>query len=913
MSVQLFLYPQNFKGVFSSIATSNQEFIQDGIDFISLNTSTIYDSASPLISNILLAAPPTVPNTWYRSRSPGPAGGQSAPVELSNNLLLEIASGTNARIGAYQKLTNLIVGASYEVTIETVSSVEPGGLIGAFIYDGNILVAAPIASTTLTVADMTGTFIANKTELTFFLSFFGQPGEEPADILKSISVFGTPVKIPEHDGISGQEICDLYEDEDIPLTLSVDDFKNVAEKVQSYSKAFKLPGTKNNNRIFDALYEITRTAQNTIQFNPYVKTKCVLKQDGLLLFEGYMKMIDIQDKEGEISYNINLYSEVVALVDVLGDRTFSELDFSELEHEYNKTQIKYSWNDLGGGTGITYTNPNTSGFRTSHNTVKYPFVNWTNQYLIGGTGGSLSATADMPELTSLEQAFRPFINVKYCIQRIFDATPFSFKSTFFETQEFEDLFMDFNWGSGNAPVVFNSSAEFGIQTNIPLTSSFVTLNPTPIGTIPSTFGFSSGVFTAQEDNQIYNLQIQLFFIVVGGTTSEFEAQTLINGVVADSFSSLVGNVNEVLWYINPSYTLDAGDTLEIKVKDPDNQTTVVSNVGYPLARIIMTTSTFHTTDATLLETSRGELKQWDFLKGIMTMFNLVSIPDKSDPNNILIEPWVDVFAKTDGASGASLLDREVDLDWTTKIDVSEMKLTPLTDLNKKTIFKFVEDDDDYAATNYKNAAGGWIYGSEIWDASLSANGLPTVLEGEEEVIAEPFAATVIKPLASQFNELIVPSIYSYNPDDGTSEGFDNSPRIMYNNRKKEMGVTTYFIPDENGASSENADTFLQFSHLTNIPTATTGTRDFLFSSRQLPMIIGSPPIDNLFNNYWLPYLGELYNPDTRTMTIKVNLTPADISTFDFSNIVYVKNREFRVNRIDYKPNDLATVEFILLP
>ena len=28
---------------------------------------------------------------------------------------------------------------------------------------------------------------------------------------------------------NGQVICDLYEDEDIPLTLSVDDFKNVAE------------------------------------------------------------------------------------------------------------------------------------------------------------------------------------------------------------------------------------------------------------------------------------------------------------------------------------------------------------------------------------------------------------------------------------------------------------------------------------------------------------------------------------------------------------------------------------------------------------------------------------------------------------------------------------------------------------
>jgi hypothetical protein len=59
-------------------------------------------------------------------------------------------------------------------------------------------------------------------------------------------------------GGDGQVIVDLYEDEDLPLTLSVDDFKNVAEKVQSYSKAFNLPSTKRNNKIFNAIFEVTR-------------------------------------------------------------------------------------------------------------------------------------------------------------------------------------------------------------------------------------------------------------------------------------------------------------------------------------------------------------------------------------------------------------------------------------------------------------------------------------------------------------------------------------------------------------------------------------------------------------------------------------------------------------------------------
>ena len=44
------------------------------------------------------------------------------------------------------------------------------------------------------------------------------------------------------------------------------------------------------------MFEITR-ADDGLIFNPYIKTQCVLKQDGFLLFEGYLRMIDIKDKK----------------------------------------------------------------------------------------------------------------------------------------------------------------------------------------------------------------------------------------------------------------------------------------------------------------------------------------------------------------------------------------------------------------------------------------------------------------------------------------------------------------------------------------------------------------------------------------------------------------------------------------
>ena len=106
--------------------------------------------------------------------------------------------------------------------------------------------------------------------------------------------------------------------------------------------------------------------------------------------------------------------------------------------------------------------------------------------------------------------------------------------------------------------------------------------------------------------------------------------------------------------------------------------------------------------------------------------------------------------------------------------------------------------------------------------------------------------------------------------------------------------------------------FLQFGHLNEIP-ITNSTKYLNFGSCQFIFSNSPAPIDNLYQTYYSPYYDELYNEDTRIMTMKVNLTPADIQNFRFYDTVIIKNREYRVNKIEYKPNTLAKVEFILIP
>ena len=910
MSVQLIVYPQGHDGTYNSFSNPATDFIVNGITFNNLNNALTATGSNIPLS--VLINPATIPNAWYRYKY----GTSSAyPTNVSNNLFIPSDIGTVS--GIYQRVTGLTIGLQYELIIDIVTPPQPSYLGSLIIY---IFFTGSTAVHNLTITETTTQVIQS-----FGVNPFGASGLTDATVFIAYKESNTSssncrisqIQAQPSFGLGGsvilddgQVICDLYEEEDLPLTLSVDEFKNVAEKVQSYSKAFNLPATKRNNKIFDQVFEITRHLDGgSPLFNPYQKTQCVLKQDGFILFEGYLRMLDISDKDGEISYNVNLYSEVIALADFLNERTFNDLSFEELDHAYNKDNIKNSWNESLPLNGIVYNNPSTSGFRDPNSTLKYPFVNWNNQMLIANNFTGNSATLGNPELTMLEQAFRPFINIRYLIDIIFAGTPFTYTSVFLNRIEIKNLYMDFNWGGDVMPTPENTY--FGlweVNTLVPDNignGSFKEIRLTPEtepgglpdSTVPPNYQAIASdpnpyIITATTLNEKYTVQYSFLFENTSGVSQPYKFRWLHTS--AAGVPTTINFESNTMPFTLRSYIgsfeviLQPGDTLKA-------QFSTTSDVQQKRGSCVFVQSNATVTSLTLLSL-RGETGQWDFLKGLITMFNLVTMPDESNPNNILIEPYGEIFIE-------NTLDP---LNWTEKVDASQMKLTPLTDLNRNTIFKFVEDEDDSCFQQYKQQVGGHLYGSKKWDATSAFN----ILQGQAEIIAEPFAATVVKPLMSQFPDFIIPSIYAMN-EDGVSEGFDNSPRILYNIGIKGTGAS-YYIPDQNGLGSENQEDFLQFSHLTETPT-TNNSLDFHFGWNQLLTGLGSGTLNNLFGLYWLPYFNELYNINTRTMVLKVNLSPADISTFKFNNRVIIKNREFRVNKIDYKPYDLATVEFILIP
>ena len=927
MNTQLILFPQNYTGYSYSTNTIVNNYVAN-TSFTSnlLNQGSAYDiNMTPYMTWQTLVTDGTTIASYgaggwvgfYNQFTNPVYTGTTPPVVVGGNLFLygspNIGSVNGSICGIAQEINNLTIGTSYSLVISYLPTNVGEWIIGGFgatttDYIGNGGGTAPNISVPQLSGTTTLTFTATAISMPLVISYesFVTNIVTISDIVVQES---SPITIFE-DYNDGQVLCDLYEEENIPLTLSVDDFTNIAEKTQSYSKSFDVPATNRNNRIFTHIFDITKTIETAYDFNPYVQTRAILKNDGVVVFEGSLRLLEIVEKEGEISYNVNLYSSSVALKEILENLTFGDLTetFGELEHSYDYNNIDASWE----GELLLTNNLLADSFAlvgglpaNKTNVLKYPFIDWT---------GSIDCTGSEPQLAALEDAFRPCISLIYIIRNIIRNAGFTYESTFLDGNFFKELYMDFNWGAGNAPNDWSATGllMYNGNTNHYSQTSFTNLDWDLHGMVPES-GWDQTLqqFQCPQNNTQYFLGSQeCLFENTSGSSVVFEIEWQINGtaVASTQETHTLGAGAYVLYtLISVNFgLLQAGDILRCVSKASTGS--VVRQITpailwwslYPFVMYMNVQNNDAMVRGKLINLSRAELGQWDFIQSIMTMFNLVTMPDPNIPDRIIIEPYGNIFGPT------AKITRKT-LDWTYKLDTKDIKIKPL-DLNKKVVFKYAEDDDDYAFKVYKDAAGGnYLYGSMILDGTSGVGNQQTNLTGIEEIEVKEFSATICKPIQDLFPEFLIPVVYTGN-DDGTFEGFENKPRILYNNYKNDFNVS-YDIPGQNGLPGGIKTEYGQMSHVSAIPSSAADD-DLNFGACQL--FIGSPPVNNLYFTYYQQYYDELYDVNTRILKAKVNLTPADINQFKFYDIVILKNRKYRVNKIDYKPNELSVVEFILI-
>jgi len=129
------------------------------------------------------------------------------------------------------------------------------------------------------------------------------------------------------DNTSGYVDVDLYEDILIPLTFQVSDVKDLTKKNTNFSKSFEVPCTENNMQLFKTL-DISSIAGN-VKFGK--KYPCRILQDGIDIISGVVQLEKInKENNTPISYTLQVNSEVKYFIDTINDKSFEDIDWSDL-------------------------------------------------------------------------------------------------------------------------------------------------------------------------------------------------------------------------------------------------------------------------------------------------------------------------------------------------------------------------------------------------------------------------------------------------------------------------------------------------------------------------------------------------------------------------------------------------------
>jgi hypothetical protein len=697
--------------------------------------------------------------------------------------------------------------------------------------------------------------------------------------------------------IDGQRL-DLSDDIDIRLTYSITDIENPVERKGTVSRTIEVPGTANNDNVFGSIY---RFDQWVIGFDPSVRANAYVLQNGVEVFNGIAQLLAIKDDGTFKTYELGLYGENVNLFKQLGDSELTDLDFSELDHEWDGSNVVDAWfNSVGSTTNDYY----------------YPAIDY-------GQPIFTRTQASIPYIDAFNtEDFYPAIAVKKYLDKIISGAGFTYVSDFFNSQWFKQLIVPY--GVSGVPyltqeqmqvALFYIGLSGGIQdieyftlqkvnmaTNSPAPffngGSYNTTNKRYTPPFDSNFNIQVRVNVQPSIDAAFDQFVNVYVRKNGTVDTQIIQYTWVGGggSSAQQLSGIITMPLTTSDYIEVwiEYTIDFGLPIS-----PAPYLRIFTDGTYWLNQISGTPLMQPGFTWNMNETIVPKVKQSDFLMNLVKMFNLFIMPDKDDPKKLYIEPFSDFY------------DNSTYLDWTSRWDVEKgFEVVPCGYMNPKT-YKF----------NYKDAGG--YFEKRYQSAYQSSYGSRTYISSNEFSNGEQsedvgFGNSVMVGFSPS------PRIYAryYDIDNkGSSVGGDvelnvkpvtPNLRILYHE----------FIPFPSGAGFVFEGTqYTSYPYAGTLDNPYNPTKDLCFGiprelyyqSDETSGAIYRYTNNNLFNRFWLDYVKLYTDKDAKKVKLFVQLTPVDVLNLDFRKPIYINGTLFyllSVNDYDANSDESTSVELL---
>jgi len=693
--------------------------------------------------------------------------------------------------------------------------------------------------------------------------------------------------------IDGQRL-DLSDDIDIRLTYSITDIENPVERKGTVSRTIEVPGTTNNDFVFGQIYKFNQWVTG---FDPSVRATAIVMQNGIDVFNGIAQLLAIKSDGQFKTYELGLYGENVNLFKQLGDSELTDLDFSELNHEWEGANIVDAWNNSVGSTTNDYYYPAIDYGQSSFTRTQAP-----------------SPYADV----FTTEDFYPAIAVKKYVDKIIGGAGFTYVSDFLTSQWFKQLIVPY--GVSGVPYITQEQAQnnlYFIRLNGDLTlNNLIPVTQFQFGTSTPAPYFNGGnyntgtkKFVAPAD-RTYNFQLRVTATLVQSTGPTTQVPLTCN--LYKNGSSVGANM-VVLWDVNTPAnttitqdffiqdTASLGDQYEIRYTGGAIGFTinVDSSNTYWLNQLAGTPKMEPGDTWDMNETIIPKVKQSDFLMYLVRMFNLFIMPDKYDPKKLYIEPFSDFY------------DTSNYLDWTPLYDVDKgYEVVPCGYMNPKTYKFSYKDAGGYFEKRYQSAYQS-SYGSRTYISSNEfSNG-----EQSEDV---GFGNSVMVGFSPS------PRIYAryYDMDNkGNASGGDVALDVKPVTPNLRILYHEYIpFPSDTEFVFEGTE-YTSYPYAGNLDNPYNPTfdlcfgipRELYYQSDETTGAIYRYTNNNLFNRFWLDYVNLYTNKDAKKVKLFAQLTPVDMLNLDFRKPIYINGTLFyllSINDYDANSDESTSIELL---
>jgi hypothetical protein len=199
-----------------------------------------------------------------------------------------------------------------------------------------------------------------------------------------------------------EEYIELFPDETITIDLSFAEVQDITKKNSAFTKEFNVPGSKNNNYIFNYFFDFN---QVPLDFTPTRKFEAEILYNGYLIASGYIRLNNVSILKLNKTYNITFYNGVGDVAANIGDKFMSQLNLDHLSHPftpdtYLQSQIDYNLFPLTGTTNYSYQNGKTFWglFNIGYNYVDS--LSGVSSYYAGTSTTSMAISSGLKTFTT---------------------------------------------------------------------------------------------------------------------------------------------------------------------------------------------------------------------------------------------------------------------------------------------------------------------------------------------------------------------------------------------------------------------------------------------------------------------------------------------------------------------------------